>query len=148
MVRRILVFGQNNNCLKTCSHNAVLRIYVQHQKCSPRNAVSGSIRFMQIFAGVRWQRGIKWECGGWKWLFLLRSFTVFRTFYIHGHTIAVTLYDCRWPWRYFKVVRLFHIREIRHWRILVLFWLVAAALAKRRVREESQCRSWSFKGHR
>ena len=28
---------------------------------SPGNVVSGSIRFMQIFAGVRWRGGVKWE---------------------------------------------------------------------------------------
>ena len=30
--------------------------------------------------------------------------------YIHGHTTAFTWCDCRWPWRYFKVIRLFHIK--------------------------------------
>ena len=31
--------------------------------------VSGSIRFMQIFAGVRWRGGVKWEWGRRKWRF-------------------------------------------------------------------------------
>jgi len=47
MVWRILAFRQN--CLKTC--RAV--------QGSQGNVVSGSIRFMQIFAGVRWRGGVK-----------------------------------------------------------------------------------------
>jgi len=64
----------------------------------------------QIFAGVRWWGGVKWECGRWKWRFSLLPFTVFRAFYIHGHTTAFTWCGCRWPWRYFKVIRLCHIK--------------------------------------
>jgi len=59
---------------------------------------------------VRWRRGVKWECGRWKWRFSFLSFTIFRTFYIHGHTTAFTRYDCPWPWPYFKVIRLSHIK--------------------------------------
>jgi len=40
---------------KTVRTFAELPIYCQRQKCSPENVVSGSIRFMQIFAGVRWK---------------------------------------------------------------------------------------------
>jgi len=29
---------------------------------------------------------------------------------MHGHTTAFTWCDCRWPWRYFKVITLFHIK--------------------------------------
>jgi len=72
--------------------------------------VVGSIRFMQIFVGVPWAWCVKWECGRWKWRFSLLSFTVFRKFYIHGDTTAFTWCDCRWPWRYFKVIKLFHIK--------------------------------------
>jgi len=32
------------------------------------------------------------------------------TYMASGHTTAFTWCDCRWPWRYFKVVRLFHIK--------------------------------------
>ena len=39
---------------KTVRKFAELPIYRQQQKCSPGNVVSGSIRFMQIFAGVPW----------------------------------------------------------------------------------------------
>ena len=93
---------------------AELPIYCQRQKCSPGNVVSGSIRFMQIFAGVRWRGGVKWEWGRLKWRFSLHLFTVFRTFYIHGHTTAFTWCDCRWPWWYFKVIRLFHIKFLKN----------------------------------
>jgi len=69
---------------------------------------------MQIFAGVRWGGGVKWEWGRLKWRFSIHSFTVFRTFYIHGHTIAFRWYDCQWPWAYFKVTGLFHIRFLQN----------------------------------
>jgi len=29
---------------------------------------------------------------------------------IRNHTTPFRWHDCRWPWRYFKVIRLFHIR--------------------------------------
>jgi len=74
---------------------------------------SGSIRFMQISAGVRWRGGVKWEWGSWKCRFSLHSFTVFRTFYTHGHTTALRWYDCQWPWAYFNVIGLFHIKFLK-----------------------------------
>jgi len=94
----------------SCSNICRATIYCQPQECSPGNVVSGSIRFMQIFAAVPWGGGVKWECGRWKWRFSLLLFTVFLTFYIHGHTTAFRWYDCQWPWRYLKVVGLFHIK--------------------------------------
>ena len=42
---------------KTVRKLAELPIYCQRQKRSPGNVVSGSIRFMQIFTGVRWRVG-------------------------------------------------------------------------------------------
>ena len=72
---------------------------------------------MQIFAGVPWRGGVKWEWGSWKWQFSLHSFTVFRTFYIHalhGHTTDLRWYDCQWPWAYFKVIGLFHIKFLKN----------------------------------
>ena len=39
---------------KTVRTFAELPVYCQQQKFSPGNEVSGSIRFMQIFAGVSW----------------------------------------------------------------------------------------------
>ena len=96
---------------KTVRKLAELPIYCQRQKCSPGNVVSGSIRFMQIVAGgwldmVRQMR-VRYS---WKWRFSVHSVTVFWTFYIYGHTTAFTWCDCRWPWRYYKVIRLFHIK--------------------------------------
>jgi len=44
---------------KTVRKVAELPIYCQQQKCSPENVVSGGIRFMQIFAAVRWRGGVK-----------------------------------------------------------------------------------------
>ena len=95
---------------KTDRKLAALPIYCQRQKCSPGNVVSGSIRFMQIFAGIRWRGGVKWVWGSWKLRFSLHSFTAFRTFYIHGHTTAFRWYNCEWPWAYFKVIGLLHIK--------------------------------------
>jgi len=99
---------------KTVRKLAELPIYCQRQKCSPGNVVSGSIRFMQTFAGVRWRGGVKWEWSRLKWRFSLHSVTVFRTFCIHGHMTAFRWYDCQWPWAYFKVIGLFHIKFLKN----------------------------------
>jgi len=99
---------------KTVQQFAELPIYCQRQKCSPWNVVSGSIRFIQIFMGVRWKWGVKWEWGSWKWRFSLLSFTVFQIFYIHGHMTAFRWYDYQWPWAYFKVNGLFHIKFLNN----------------------------------
>jgi len=48
--------------------------------------------------------------------FSLLSFTIFRTFYIHGHTTAFTWCDYRWLWRYFKLITLFHIKFVKNGR--------------------------------
>jgi len=99
---------------KTVRKLAELPIYCRRQKCSPGNVVSGNIRFMQIFAGDRWRGGIKWEWGRTKWRFSVHSVTVFRTFYINGHTTAFRWYDCQWPWAYFKVIGLLHIKFLKN----------------------------------
>ena len=93
---------------------AELPIYCQRQKFNPVKVVSGSIRFMQIFAGVRWRGGVKWEWGRRKWRFLVHSVTVFRIFYIHSHTTAFRWYNGQWPWAYFKVIGLFHIKFLKN----------------------------------
>jgi len=37
--------------------------YYQRQKCRPMTVVSGNIRFMRLFAGVRLGRGVKRHWG-------------------------------------------------------------------------------------
>jgi len=37
--------------------------YYQRQQCSPGILVSSKVRFMGIFAGVRWRGGVKWDWG-------------------------------------------------------------------------------------
>jgi len=69
---------------------------------------------MEIFAGVRWRGGVKWEWGSWKWRLSFLLFTVFWTFYIHGHTTAFRWYDCQWLRAYFKVTGLFHINFLKN----------------------------------
>ena len=96
---------------KTVRKFAQLPIYCQRQKCSPGNVVSGSL--WDIREGSL-ERGVKWEWGRWKWRFSLHSFTVFRTFYIHGHTTAFTWCDCWWPWWYFKVIKVFHLKFLKN----------------------------------
>jgi len=107
---------------KTVRKFVELPIYCQRQKCSPGNVVSGNIRFMQILAGVRWRGGVKWEWGRRKWRFSLHSFTVF--FYVHGCTTAFRWYNCQWPWAYFKVIGLFHIKFLKNsvWFGKKLLW--------------------------
>jgi len=59
--------------LHTCFSEPTTKIwiepYYQQQKCSPVILVSSKASFMQIFAGVRWRGGVKWECCPWKWRF-------------------------------------------------------------------------------
>ena len=98
---------------KTVRTFTELPIYCQRQKCSPGNVVSDSIRFMRYSRGFV-ERGVNWKWGSWKWWFSLHSFTVFRTFYIHGHMTAFMWYDCQSPWAYFKVIRLFHIKFLKN----------------------------------
>ena len=33
---------------------------------------------------------------------------------LRNHTTAFRCCDCRWPWRYFKVIRLFHIKFLKY----------------------------------
>jgi len=54
-------------------------VYCQRQKCSPRSVVSGNIRLMPIFVGVRWWGGVKWECGRRKCEFSLSIAMKFTT---------------------------------------------------------------------
>jgi len=95
---------------KTVRKFAELPIYCQRQNCSSGNVVFGSIRFMQIFAGVRWTGGVKWEWGSWKWRFSLHSFTVVRTLHTWPHDIFQVIR----PWAYFKVIGLFHIKFLKN----------------------------------
>jgi len=102
MIWRILVIRQN--CLETCRAIRILSA----AKILLRERSFGQCKLYVDFAGVRWRGSVKWECGRWKWRFSLLSFTLLRTFYIHGHTTAFTWCNCRWHWRYFKVM--FHIK--------------------------------------
>ena len=70
---------------------AELPIYCQRQKCSPGNVASGSIRFMQIFAGVPWRQ---LRVGSQK-------MAIFGSF---GHCRPNILHT--WPHDSFQVIRL------------------------------------------
>jgi len=64
--------------LHTCLSEPTTKIwmkidpYYQRQKCSPAQG-SLEIKFMRIFAGLRWRAGFKWEWGRRKWRFSLIS---------------------------------------------------------------------------
>jgi len=73
---------------KTVRKLAELPIYCQRQKCSPANIVSGSIRFMQIFAGVGWRVGSQ-------------KMAIFGSF---GHCLPNILHA--WPHDSFQVIQL------------------------------------------
>jgi len=71
----------------------------------------------KVYADMRGgslERGRQMRWGSWKWQFSLHSFTVFRTFYIHGHTTAFRWYNFQWPWAYFKVIGLFDIEFLKN----------------------------------
>jgi len=98
---------------KTVRKFAELPIYCQRQKCSPGNVVSGSIMFMQIFAGVRWkgasnESGVV-ENGDFRFLRSLSSehFTYMATRQLSGDT---TVNDIG----HFNVIGLFHIKFLKN----------------------------------
>jgi len=68
---------------------------------------------MKILLQSIWTPLESWVWGRWKLRFSLHLFTVFRIFYIHGHTTAFRWYDCQWPWAYFKVIGLFHVKFLK-----------------------------------
>jgi len=79
---------------KTVRKFAELPIYSQRQKCSPGNVVSGSVRFMQIFVGVRWRgasndSGVVENCD-FRFIRSLSSehFTYMATRQLSGNTIV------------------------------------------------------------
>ena len=81
--------------------------YYHWQKCSPGILVSSKISFMQIFVGVRWRGGVKWEWAGRKWRFSLLSLAVsLESSHLRPHLlycvcsplVALQWYRNRWPW--------------------------------------------------
>jgi len=66
--------------------------YYQQQKCTPLTLVSGDIRFVRIFAGVRWRGGVKRQRGNRKRRFsgLFRRY-VFGTL---GNEANIIIYYC------------------------------------------------------
>jgi len=90
-----------NTCLSEPTTKIWMKIdpYCQRQKCSRASAVSSEIKFLRIFAGVRWREGFKWEWGGRKWRFfayftryILRTFTPIRPQLLYNAII----YKTRW----------------------------------------------------
>jgi len=82
---------------KTARKLAELLIYCQRQKCSPENVVSGGIRFMQIFAEVRWRGALNdsgvSENGDFRFFRSLSSehFTYMATRQLSGDTTVTDL---------------------------------------------------------
>jgi len=92
-------FGQN--CSKICRAT-----HIHRQKCSPENVVFGSIRYMQIFTGVRW-RGASNESG-------VVKMAIFASFV---HCLPNILHT--WPHNSFQVIRLSMTLSIfqGHWTL-------------------------------
>ena len=121
---------------KTVRKLAELPIYCHRQKCSPGNVVSDSIRFMQIFAGVHWGGASSESAVDENGDFRLHSFTVFLTFYIHGHTTAFRWYGFRlvpllmtlkYIWRSFQPRMSFHVHFSNPWHAFASHGLPAIA---------------------
>jgi len=92
---------------------AELPIYCQRQKCSPGNVVSGSIRFMQIFAGVPMgasNESVVVENGDFRFFHSLYSehFTYMATRQL---SCDATVDDLG---KNFNVIRLFHIKVLKN----------------------------------
>jgi len=79
---------------KTVRKLAELPMYCQRRKCSPGNVVSGSIRFMQIFVGVRWRVESQMRVGSFE-------MAIFASFV---HCLLNILHT--WPHDSFQVMRL------------------------------------------
>ena len=84
-------FGQN--CSKICRATHI-GLYCQRQKCSSGNVVSGSIRFMQIFAVSSLERGRQMRVGSFK-------MAIFASFV---HCLPNILHT--WPHDSFQMIRL------------------------------------------
>ena len=103
-------FVTSHTCLSEPTTKVWMKIdpYYHQQKCSPGIAVFSKIRFMRIFAGVRWRGDVKWEWGRWKWRFSLISLAIFYEPHIQGHVnfyivlcsplVALDWHRNRWPW--------------------------------------------------
>ena len=87
---------------KTVQKFEELPIYCQRQNCSPGNLVSKNVRFIWIFAEVRWTGGVKWVWGD-----VNCDFRFFRSLYlpklhIHGHNYYIILCSplvaLHWRW--------------------------------------------------
>jgi len=110
---------------KTVRKFAELPIYCQRQKCSPRNVVSGSIRFMQIFAGFAGERASIESCVvengdfGYLWPHTLGHVTrrmriAPKTLY-NGEVHQLTTLSChRSPLKVCKVNRQYGVRDSKY----------------------------------
>jgi len=63
----------------TTQISAKIHLYCLWQRCSTMTVISGSIRFMQIFARGRWRWGLKRQWGNRKRRFSVLSDAVFGT---------------------------------------------------------------------
>jgi len=79
------------------------------QRCSAVTVVSGNRRFVQIFVGVPWRRGIKWQCGNQN-----VNFQGFRMLRLRKHR--------KWGQRYCIV--LFSPLSLFHWPQNTWPWMI------------------------
>jgi len=97
-----------HTCVSELTTKICMKIdpYYQRQKCSPAILLSSKVRFMRIFAGVRWRGGVKCE-----WVLKNGNCRFFCSLYlpnlhIQGHLyyivlcsplVALQWYQNRWP---------------------------------------------------
>jgi len=104
--------------------------YSQRQRCSAMTVVSGNIRFMRIFAGVLWRRGVKQQWDNRKCRFSEKvGRYVFGTLgneaniiikycvvprHLSSNPKIGGLHDLEWPWmtilRWFSLLRTANLR--------------------------------------
>ena len=67
--------------------------------------------------GVRWRGDVKWEWGHWKWRFFASFVHCLPNIlhsWPHDSFQVIRLSKCQWPWAYFKVIGLFHIKFFKN----------------------------------
>jgi len=74
--RPLRILFQNTRVFGAHHENFQIGPHYQQRRCSPMTLVSGKIRFMRIFAGVPWRRGIKRQWGCRKRQFSVLSLTI------------------------------------------------------------------------
>ena len=104
----------------------------QQRRCSPMTLVSGNVRFMQIFAGVPWRRGVKRQCGNQKRRFSglsdalrlqhLRKWSQHYYIVLFSPLLLFHWLQNTWPWMAWVIILRWFF-TITNWELLFTYLL-------------------------